>query len=340
MKDQMLALEVKQSFNVLNKTWDNQIFLKLYVSLFTSGLVSQLGSDRTITLLAIASFMNEKGECYPTQEQIAERIGVTRKTAARYIESLLNFRWNDQPIITRIKKRNSSNALIEFSVYTVLPLSQVAIFHSQIDAPEGIDDTPPMSQPYSLDVSKVYPRTVGKIEPSVGKKEPPVGKTDPPPVGNALPINKNHINKNHNNKKDIESGPDAVEEKNKITAPSTAREFYNYFSQSYQSRYISKYQSNWERDIDLLKDKLLPHYSPEQLQAIIDTVFEEYEYRWKRKNYLRPTIGQLASWLAEQVHAVVEDKKEQERQYAKIQKHGGMDVDEILKRIKKGRVKE
>ncbi|WP_411431710.1 helix-turn-helix domain-containing protein [Paenibacillus durus] len=35
-----------------------------------------MGSERLAVLLAIASHMDETGSCYPTQEQIADMLGI------------------------------------------------------------------------------------------------------------------------------------------------------------------------------------------------------------------------------------------------------------------------
>lgn len=141
-------VEVSRQFDVVNKEWSEQIYLKLYLSMFTSGLVSELSPKLTVTLLAIASFMDNKGECYPTQEQIAERLGISRQTANQWINDLLKFRWNGKPLVTR-EKRRVKGSPNEFSIYTVLPVSHVAIFDSNVkkdDSPMSNSDDTPMSK--------------------------------------------------------------------------------------------------------------------------------------------------------------------------------------------------
>ncbi|MGM1023569.1 MAG: helix-turn-helix domain-containing protein, partial [Bacillota bacterium] len=128
--NEMFSVEVNKSYNVLNQEWQSEIYFKIYLSMFKSGLVRELGSDRFAVLLAIASFMDESGKCYPTQEQIAETLGISRTTANKRINSLLEFRWNGRPIIERQKVRFKA-APNENSVYTVLPLSQLAIFSGE-----------------------------------------------------------------------------------------------------------------------------------------------------------------------------------------------------------------
>lgn len=104
----------------------SQIFFKVYTEAYTSGLVKELGADRWITLEALATYMNENGECWPTQEQIAERIGVSRQAVNGRIKQLLAFRWQGMPILEMRKVRN--RRLHSNCLYRVLPTSRLTIF--------------------------------------------------------------------------------------------------------------------------------------------------------------------------------------------------------------------
>lgn len=105
---------------------DTRIFVKMYVDAVKSGLLADMGAEKWHTLCALAAFMNEKGECYPTQEQIARRIGKTTVTANRRIQRLLKYRWNGEPVIsvTKHKKGEFVN-----NRYKVLPNSGLTIFN-------------------------------------------------------------------------------------------------------------------------------------------------------------------------------------------------------------------
>lgn len=70
------------------------------------GLIADLGAKRWSTYCVIVSFMNEYRECYPTQEQIAERLGVSRQTANKYVNELVEFRWLGRPLVRAIKERD------------------------------------------------------------------------------------------------------------------------------------------------------------------------------------------------------------------------------------------
>lgn len=97
-------------------------------------------------------------------------------------------------------------------------------------------------------------------------------------------------------------GP-ATSKKEVIQRRATAtEEVWRYWFDKYQERYGVKYKpSNWGKDKGCMK-RLVERYegNVEFLKQIIDVVMRMYDQRWKTKQFLRPTIGQLSSWLATQ----------------------------------------
>lgn len=116
------------SYDVLKKEYSSDIFLRVYVSAFTEGLVAKLKPANFVTFLAICSFMDSKGECYPTQRQIAERTGLSKTTVNRAVKELLEFEIDGRPILQRTILQPEGN-----SVYTVLPIGQIAIFDQEVE---------------------------------------------------------------------------------------------------------------------------------------------------------------------------------------------------------------
>lgn len=92
-----------------------------------------MGAERWQTLCVIAAFMNEKGECYPTQELIADRLKIRRESAAKRLKSLCDYRWHGQPLVTRKRIRNPETKSWEKTVYTIQPISQLAIFDGEAE---------------------------------------------------------------------------------------------------------------------------------------------------------------------------------------------------------------
>lgn len=260
MGDEMFSIEVNKNFDVISQRWETKIFLKLYLSMFKDGLVRELGSERLAVLLAIASHMDEDGRCYPTQEQIAEILGISRTTANKRINSLLEFRWKDRPVIERQKLRNPKVSPNEFSVYTILPLSQLAIFHGEIEDPAA------------------------------------AAPEDPKPKSGGA-----------------------------------ARELVSYFAEKYRETYAANFAVSWGRDMGHAK-KILAAY-PDHWQEILDTVFLEYEERWATRDYPRPSLGQVGSWLGARAAEITAERREQMERF-ELQQPDPNDTERLLQRLR------
>jgi hypothetical protein len=236
----LFSVEVNKSYNVIDQEWQSEIYFKIYLSMFKSGLVRELGSDRFAVLMAIASFMDDTGKCYPTQEQIAEILGISRATANKRINSLLEFRWNSRPIIERQKVRFKMSPN-ENSVYTVLPLSQLAIFKGEIEA--------------------------------------------------------------------VDANPDPEKEKQRRSVVDDRRELVAYFIDKYRETYSVTFGVNWGRDMGHAR-RILANRTLDEAKQLIDIVFEEYEERWATKEYARPSLGQVASWLGDKAAQIASERAE------------------------------
>jgi biotin operon repressor len=105
----------------------SKIYVRLYVDALHSGLLADMGAERWHTLTALASFMDENGECYPSQTKLAEKLGISRVAANRRIKRLLAYRWQGAPVLKSEKRRGPEQKYANH-VYTVLPISRLAIF--------------------------------------------------------------------------------------------------------------------------------------------------------------------------------------------------------------------
>lgn len=64
-----------------------------------SGVLAELGGQELKVLIALVCYMTE-GE-FPTQNQLAEKLGWSLQTMNKWLNSLLKFRWNGKPLVTR-----------------------------------------------------------------------------------------------------------------------------------------------------------------------------------------------------------------------------------------------
>jgi len=124
----LVSVETQSEYSVTTGRTERRIFVKMYVDAVHSGLIADMGAERWQTLCVLASFMNEKGECFPCQDLIAQRLNVRRETANRRIKALCNYRWNGRPLVVKHQWRSPNNKMWDNVRYTILPISHLAMF--------------------------------------------------------------------------------------------------------------------------------------------------------------------------------------------------------------------
>ncbi|WP_376708035.1 helix-turn-helix domain-containing protein [Peribacillus frigoritolerans] len=113
---------------------NNEVFIQTYVSLFRSGLAAKLKPTNLAVLESICSYMNERGECWPTHEQIAKDTGLSTRSVQTAVKFLCEFRIDHKPILSR---RMEKHGKFKNTVYKVYPTSQIAIFGGEIEPGNG-----------------------------------------------------------------------------------------------------------------------------------------------------------------------------------------------------------
>ncbi|MED1874158.1 helix-turn-helix domain-containing protein [Brevibacillus composti] len=104
---------------------ETRIFYKTYVDAIHSGLIADMGAERWQTLCVLAAYMDENGECYPSMESIAARLGITRESASRRVSRLVKYRWNGKPIVSVRRRREPGPGTWANNVYTIAPESEL-----------------------------------------------------------------------------------------------------------------------------------------------------------------------------------------------------------------------
>lgn len=127
-QNRLISVESQREYSVTTGKSETRIFVKMYVEAVHSGLIGDMGPERWQTLCVIAAFMDEHGECYPTQFAIAERLKIARETANRRIKSLCDYRWKGRPVIQKVQSRDHDKQTWDNVRYTILPISGLAIF--------------------------------------------------------------------------------------------------------------------------------------------------------------------------------------------------------------------
>ncbi|BAF60348.1 putative transcriptional regulator [Pelotomaculum thermopropionicum SI] len=276
------------------------VYVRMYVEAVRSGLLAALGVERWATLCVLASHMDKNGICFPTQDQIAKELGVSRKTANKYINSLKEFTWNGSPIIKVEKVGNGFN---NNNKYRILPTYQLAIFDGKVKEEARMS-------PHGY--NQMSPEGYIQEEPTMS----PGGYTNYIPISNGI---------SDINKEEAEFMGDTVE-------LNTAKDIVVYFCKKYREKYNVNYTVNWGRDIPTVKNKLIANYTPEQIKAIIDVIFEEYDDRWARDKYPRPTIGAI-SWLPNEALTILDRKKREAGRLEAAMAQEPPDADKLLAKM-------
>jgi hypothetical protein len=125
----LVSVETQSELSLTTGKKETRIFVKMYVEAVHSGLIADMGPERWQTLCVIAAFMDEKGECYPTQYAIAERLNVARETANRRIKSLCDYTWQGRHVIKKVpQQRDHGKQTWDNVRYTILPISGLKMF--------------------------------------------------------------------------------------------------------------------------------------------------------------------------------------------------------------------
>lgn len=293
MENKMLTVSIEKEFDVVKKEFNNSIYLRVYTSLFQSGLVKELKATNFTVLLAIASFMDSDGNCYPTQRQIADITGMSLPTVNKSVNELLDFKVGEHTIL---KRELVQVGQFKNSYYTVNPVSQIAIFEGHVK--EINTDAVKENE---IDVLKNF----------------------------VLNNNQYSISSNTNNAEQKE----VKEIKPELPAFKNSKDVAVYFMQKYQEVYGVNCNIAWSRDLSLIKKKLIGKYTDEQIALMIDTSIADYEKRWKKVSYPRPTISMMCSWLGEQALAVAEDQLKEYKELAALTADSDENDADVLKKF-------
>ena len=123
----LVSIQIEKEFDVLEKKWDERVFVKLYVAARTSGLLAAITDRDWKTLCTLATFMDENGRCFPSQAEIARALKINRTTANERIRSLAEFRFGGKPVLT-VRKVPSRSGRFGRNDYTILPITHLKIF--------------------------------------------------------------------------------------------------------------------------------------------------------------------------------------------------------------------
>ena len=111
-------------------TVKKRMFVKMYFDARDSGLLAALPDDLWKTLCCLATYVDENGNCYPSQAVLGEALGISRQHINYRIKRLLAFRFHGEPILTVTKSRQAERGGSRWAnnVYRLGPITGLAMF--------------------------------------------------------------------------------------------------------------------------------------------------------------------------------------------------------------------
>lgn len=94
-----------------------------------------------------------------------------------------------------------------------------------------------------------------------------------------------------------------------VEQPLTTTEIMKLYKDKYFEKFGVPYKPDYRKDMSMIKNELLPNYTDDQIVAILDTVFAEYDKRWKTPQYQAPTIGAICGWMGNQALKLSADRE-------------------------------
>jgi len=123
----LVSVEFQTEVDVATGSREHRMFIKMYFEARESGLLASIPGELWKMLCCLATYMDENGNCYPTQERIARDLGIRRQRANERIQDLLNFRFNGQPVLS-LKRKTRVRGRWNNNVYRIQPISALKIF--------------------------------------------------------------------------------------------------------------------------------------------------------------------------------------------------------------------
>jgi hypothetical protein len=128
--EKLVSIQLERELDLGRASWDERIFIKVYVAVRKSGLLAAMPAELWHTLCCVATFMDRDGRCYPSQDEIARALNINRSSANRRINALARFRFRGKPVLLIEKMQENSGKGLRYASnrYTIMPSSKMRIF--------------------------------------------------------------------------------------------------------------------------------------------------------------------------------------------------------------------
>lgn len=123
----LVTVERQTEDNLFTGERETRRFVKMYFEARESGLLADMPADLVKLLFCLATYMDEDGKCWPSQETIARDLGISRQWANKLTGQLRDYRFQGQPVMSvqreRVKRAKGGGQKWGKNVYTLYPIT-------------------------------------------------------------------------------------------------------------------------------------------------------------------------------------------------------------------------
>ncbi|MEH7117226.1 helix-turn-helix domain-containing protein [Neobacillus vireti] len=105
----VLSVDFKKEYSTLSDGIEESLRVCVDAHAIQAGLIKELGANRFALLMAIVSYMDVDGKCFPSQRKLADLTGQSPTTVNKNINEMLEIKFNGQHILRRELVNGSKN---------------------------------------------------------------------------------------------------------------------------------------------------------------------------------------------------------------------------------------
>ena len=99
LTEPVLSIDFRKEYSTGSDSVVTTKKLSISIEAIHSGLIAKLGAKKFAIMMAIVSHMNDSGQCFPSQERLAELTGVSRATIQRHLQELTEIEYQGQKLL-------------------------------------------------------------------------------------------------------------------------------------------------------------------------------------------------------------------------------------------------
>jgi hypothetical protein len=221
----LVTVEFQTEVDIATGDRERRMFVKMYFDARDSGLLAALPDDLWKTLCCLATYIDEDGNCFPSQARLASDLDIRREHMNKRIKRLLAFRFNGEPVITMTKSRESKRGGSRWAnnVYHLRPITGLAMFTEadalNLESQMKVDRTSVLSQGHIELASSVsgeghteMPKSRSVCDPLCDSLCDPGGHTNQIEPDRTKTLNVNDFKKPHSEEQTANNRSSAAEE--------------------------------------------------------------------------------------------------------------------------------